>query len=91
MGQTGYVPNVLSLGSRCVGEVILASEELGKALWRVVSICNYIKKLYLCPVCKCPFMALARAPQVCGVALKFWLMGYLFPESSHLHHDGFGW
>lgn len=91
MDQTGYVPDVLPLGSRCVEEVILASEELGKALWRVVSICNYIKKLYLCPVCKCPFMALARAPQVCGVALKLWLMGYLFPESSHLHHDGFGW
>lgn len=90
MDQTGYVPDVLSLGSRCGGGVILASEELGKALWRVVSICNYIKKLYLCPVCKCPFMALARAPQVCGVALKLWLMGYLFPESSHLHHDGFG-
>ena len=71
--------------------VILTGEGLGKALWRVVSICNYIKKLYLCPVCKFPFMALARAPQMCGVALKLWLMGYLFPESSHLHHDGFGW
>ena len=89
MDQTGYVPDVLPLGSRC--GAILTGEGLRKALWRVVSICNYIKKLYLCPVYKCPFVALTWAPQICGVALKLWLMGYLFPESSHLHHDGFGW